>query len=130
MKKKKGVQHLNVDLDLIDLVEISSFSPYHFLINYYHFPPMCILYHHSLQAVVYIPDSEDSGDVPAPISSLSLQMRQPDLPELVDCSAVRCPLLHQEGVCRVVSEDSGSSCGSRVCEGTITLSSRPAEKKH
>lgn len=82
---------------------------------------------------LHIPDdSEDSGDVPASIS----RSRWLYLLELASrLSAVRCSLLDQEGVCRVLSEDteeSDSSCGSQptVCEGSFTLSSRPGEHKH
>lgn len=102
------------------------------------FSPLYSSSHHSSPAI-YIPDSEDSGDVPAPISCLSLQMTLLDLPELVpepvDRSAVRCPLLDQEGVCWDVSEatdDSESSCRSpsTVCGGTLTLSSGPEDRTH
>lgn len=75
----------------------------------------------------YIPDSEDSGDVPAPVSSLSLHMRWLFVPEPVGFSAVCCPLLHTEGVCKVTSEakhDSDSPCGFQS-----TASSRPGDEK-
>ncbi|TNN77798.1 hypothetical protein EYF80_012096 [Liparis tanakae] len=63
------------------------------------------------------PVPEDSEDVSAPISSLSLQRRWLDLPELVpEPVDVRCTPLDQEGVCSVRSDDiddSESSCRSQ-----------------
>ena len=94
---------------------------------------------HSSSVSLYIPDSEDSGDVPAPVSSLSLHMRWLDLlelvPEPVGLSAAWCSLLDTEGVCKVLSEatdNSDSSCRtqSAACVSTFTPSSGPVEEKH
>lgn len=94
-----------------------------------HFPSVVLI----SSPALYVPDPEDSGD--APVSSLSLQVPPELVPETVDRSAVRCPLLDQEGACTVLSEDVDdfkSSCQSRLraCEGTIPLSSGPVGRKH
>lgn len=103
---------LNLDKNkkMFHQVEIPSFSKSKTL----HFPPICIL--HLSSPALHIPDSEDSGDVPAPISSLSLQMSWLDLLELVP---------------ELATDDSDSSCRSQstMCEGTFTGSSGPGNRK-
>lgn len=66
-----------------------------------------------------------------PISSLSLQMRWLDLPELVPELVV--PSVSQEGVRGALSEATGglgSSCGSQSTarDGALSLSSGPEDK--